>query len=144
MSFDGEEEEVQPVTLDNFENHDAPIDSPRSLKALTVCGYIPEDVYVKPLETFLDKKVDDLDLRQNLAQVKFEHIDKKRREKLRIVREAREKIIRKEEAAAASRRPASAPDGVESAAGPKSPIDKVCAVFASIIASRQTMVWATC
>jgi len=88
-----------------------------------MCGYVPKDVYVRPLASFLDKKVEDEELRTNLAQVKFEHIEGKRREKLRIVRTQRKKLVDAEKSKRG--RPASAPDD----AGPASPgspvVDKV-------------------
>jgi hypothetical protein len=129
------------VSLDNFETLNEPLDSPRSLRALTECGYVPQDVYVKPLHAFIDKKVADPELRQTLAQVKFDHLEEKRKEKLRLVRAERARIIERQslrraqnavgasnnnaddavaEASDAARiRPSSAPDGA--AVSPKSP-----------------------
>ena len=138
-----------PVTLDNFENLNEPIDSPRSLKALQQCGYIAEDVYVKPEASFVDKKVEDAELRMNLAKVKFEHIEKKRRDKLKVVRAARNKLVEREERKKKQMmqsqqhggdRPASAPETTTSPAAaatspamsPDSPVDHVrvlCAVL---------------
>jgi hypothetical protein len=128
------------VSLDNFETLNEPLDSPRSLRALTECGYVPQDVYVKPLQAFIDKKVADPELRQTLAQVKFDHLEEKRREKLRLVRAERARIIERQnlrrastavsasnnnaddadaEAAEAARvRPSSAPDGAKSPMSP--------------------------
>ena len=105
------------ISLEDFEQKGEEINSPRSLKALRECGYVAEDLYVKPLEAFIDKKVEDAELRNNLAQVKFEHIESKRREKLRVVRAARCKIVDRE-SSSGDTRPASAPQTSSAASSP--------------------------
>ena len=72
------------------------MNSPRSLEACRQLGILPEELYFQDMETYIKMNPEVIGLPKDIQKIRFENIDKYRRETIRMVKEQRELIIKKE------------------------------------------------
>ncbi|XP_024539517.1 uncharacterized protein LOC112349396 isoform X1 [Selaginella moellendorffii] len=81
------------VNLDDLlevTDHTVRLSSPRSLQACLHLGIDPSEVVYRPMDTFAERG-----MRREFQQIKYDHHETQRREKLQRLKEERERLIRK-------------------------------------------------
>ena len=71
------------------------MNSPRSLEACRQLGILPEELYFQDFETYIKLNPEVIGLPKDIQKIRFENIDKYRKETIRMVKEQRELIINK-------------------------------------------------
>jgi hypothetical protein len=79
----------EAVTILNFEDSNAAINSPRTLEACLRSGFDPKELYKRNFDYFLQREGHN----EQIAKLKFKHFEKRRKEKIQAVTEERTIII---------------------------------------------------
>ena len=69
------------------------MDSPRSLEACRQLGILPEELYFQDFETYIRMNPEVIGLPKEIQKIRFDNIDKYRKETIKMVKEHRERII---------------------------------------------------
>ena len=81
----------------NFESKKKEIlDSPRSLEACRQLGILPDELYFQDFETFLRMNPEVIGLPKDIQKIRFDNIDKYRKDTIKMVKAQRDLIIKKE------------------------------------------------
>ena len=73
------------------------MDSPRSLEACRQLGILPEELYFQDFETYIHMNPEVIALPKEIQKIRFDNIDKYRKETIEMVKEQRNIIIEKSE-----------------------------------------------
>ena len=72
------------------------MNSPRSLEACRQLGILPEELYYQDFETYVKLNPEVIGLPKDIQKIRFENIDKYRKETIKMVKDQRDLIINKE------------------------------------------------
>ena len=72
------------------------MNSPRSLEACRQLGILPEELYYQDFETYVKMNPEVIGLPKDIQKIRFDNIDKYRKETIKMVKDQRDLIINKE------------------------------------------------
>ena len=77
----------------DFESSKKQMDSPRSLEACRQLGILPEELYFQDFETYTRMNPEVIGLPKEIQKIRFDNIDKYRKDTIEMVKEQRNRII---------------------------------------------------
>ena len=69
------------------------MNSPRSLEACRQLGILPEELYYQDFDTYIRMNPEVIGLPKEIQKIRFENIDKYRKETIEMAKTQRERII---------------------------------------------------